>query len=320
MSETFNAVRTSQVPVPDHSNRIKILFYNKVWNYDFPDLSQLGYHDIHFMYEKEDIQDADVVVFHIPSLEVVPQELKMLSRPCGQLWIYWSYECEVHYPEWQRPDILQLFDLMATYRLSDDISLPYISQNQEASFRKAPGGKSRFANAFFSSRWDKSGRYDLLHQLMIRLPVHSFGKVLNNRSLENDPYATGGLGPDSFQFKERVISEYKFTLAFENAIAVDYVTEKFFQPLIIGSVPVYLGAPNVEDFAPGDNCYIDANSFSSIGDLADYLVMLDQHDELYNQYLNWKNQPFRSEFLRRLNMTTDGIQKMVSVVRNRLDR
>lgn len=38
-------------------------------------------------------------------------------------------------------------------------------------------------------------------------------------------------------------------MAFENVIAMDYVTEKFYDPLIAGSVLVYLGAPNIADFA-----------------------------------------------------------------------
>jgi len=318
MAETPKAGHTLQVH--DDLDRIRILFYNKVFHYEFPDLSKLGYEDIHFMYELDDTQNADVVVFHIPSLALSPSELKKLRRPPGQRWIYWSYECEVHYPEWQHPAILSLFDLTATYRLDADIALPYISQYQETSFRKPAARKSGFANAFISGNWDKSGRLELLRQLMERLPVHSFGKAFNNRSLENDPYVSGGLGPDSFEYKERVIPAYKFTLAFENAIAADYVTEKFFQPLIAGSVPVYLGAPNVEDFAPGDNCYIDASSFSSVSDLADYLLMLDQQDDLYNQYLNWKALPFRSEFLRRLHIPADGIQKLVTVVREVLGR
>ena len=50
--------------------------------------------------------------------------------------------------------------------------------------------------------------------------------------------------------KLETIKAYKFTLALENAIAEDYVTEKVYDPLIASSVPVYLGAPNIDDFAP----------------------------------------------------------------------
>lgn len=60
-------------------------------------------------------------------------------------------------------------------------------------------------------------------------------------------------------------------IAFENAISKDYVTEKFFNPLVIGSVPVYLGAPNIEDFIPGKNSFVDVRNFDSPKDLADFL-------------------------------------------------
>lgn len=44
----------------------------------------------------------------------------------------------------------------------------------------------------------------------------------------------------------RLVAQYKFTLAFENAIGDDYITEKLWRPLIVGSVPVYLGSPSIK--------------------------------------------------------------------------
>lgn len=43
-----------------------------------------------------------------------------------------------------------------------------------------------------------------------------------------------------------LIAKYKFTLSFENAVGDDYLTEKLWRPLIVGSVPVYLGSPSVK--------------------------------------------------------------------------
>jgi hypothetical protein len=37
--------------------------------------------------------------------------------------------------------------------------------------------------------------------------------------------------------KMNIAAKYKFTMAFENSETDDYVTEKMFQPLVIGSVP-----------------------------------------------------------------------------------
>lgn len=41
------------------------------------------------------------------------------------------------------------------------------------------------------------------------------------------------------------------------------MTEKFFNPLLAGTVPVYLGAPNIREFAPGENCFLDICTFDS---------------------------------------------------------
>ena len=44
----------------------------------------------------------------------------------------------------------------------------------------------------------------------------------------------------------RWAARYKFTLAMENYVCNDYVTEKLWRPLRLGSVPIVFGAPNVK--------------------------------------------------------------------------
>ena len=43
----------------------------------------------------------------------------------------------------------------------------------------------------------------------------------------------------------------------ENSIATDYVTEKLYDAFVAGCVPVYYGAPNVEDLLPDPDSIID---------------------------------------------------------------
>ena len=78
-------------------------------------------------------------------------------------------------------------------------------------------------------RRETSGRTDYARELMRRMEVHSYGRVLRNRQLDTDR------GVES---KLETIASHRFTLAFENAIAEDYVTEKLYDPLVAGSVPV----------------------------------------------------------------------------------
>lgn len=44
----------------------------------------------------------------------------------------------------------------------------------------------------------------------------------------------------------KLAAKYKFTLAMENAICDDYMTEKLWRPLRLGSVPIVFGSPKVK--------------------------------------------------------------------------
>lgn len=43
-----------------------------------------------------------------------------------------------------------------------------------------------------------------------------------------------------------ITAKYKFTLAMENAVCDDYITEKFWRPFVSGSVPVVYGSPKIK--------------------------------------------------------------------------
>jgi len=197
--------------------------------------------------------DAGVVVFHIPEWKWQPLFIfpKKLPR---QVWVAWSMECEENYPRLKDPKFMRAFDATMTYRLDSDVPVPYFPYYSSvdellAAFCAPPRAKTASAPAvsFISSRINRSGRREYARELMRYLQTDSYGNFLNNARVQNDR------GRPS---KIETLRHYKFTLAFENALARDYVTEKFFDPLVAGSVPIYLGAPNVETFAPGAHCYI----------------------------------------------------------------
>jgi hypothetical protein len=102
------------------------------------------------------------------------------------------------------------------------------------------------------------------------------------------------------QSKLETIARYKFTLAFENTCSQDYVTGKFFDPLTVGSVPIYLCAPNIEDFAPGENCFINVADFPKPKALAEYLMAIGNDETAYEAYFAWKERPFSDAFQRLL--------------------
>lgn len=66
--------------------------------------------------------------------------------------------------------------------------------------------------------------------------------------------------------KYEVLSQYRFCLCFENMEMTGYVTEKIFDCLYAGTIPVYWGAPDIYKLIP-PGAYIDARKFSSWGNL-----------------------------------------------------
>jgi len=102
------------------------------------------------------------------------------------------------------------------------------------------------------------------------------------------------------QLQSGYYRKYKFIIAFENVIDTDYVTEKFYEPLIKGSVPIYLGAPNIDDFAPGDNCFVDVRKFENPKSLADFIKACYDDEQLYAQFFEWKNKPLRQSFVQKI--------------------
>ena len=103
--------------------------------------------------------------------------------------------------------------------------------------------------------------------------------------------------PSKFELKVKLLRTYKFTLAFENANCPYWITEKAFQPLAAGSIPVYMGAPNAREFVPNASGYIFVDDFDSPAALAAHLDRVSRSRELYLQYHAWRSYPLSPNFL-----------------------
>lgn len=87
----------------------------------------------------------------------------------------------------------------------------------------------------------------------------------------------------SIQSKIGVLSKYKFCICYENSRLIPgYISEKIWDCFFSGCVPVYLGAPNIHDYIPG-NVFIDRREFDSNEQLIDFLTAMNKDD--YNKYL-----------------------------------
>ncbi len=77
--------------------------------------------------------------------------------------------------------------------------------------------------------------------------------------------------------KYQTLSGYRFAICYENAAIDGYIMEKIFDCLFVGTIPIYLGDPDVASRIP-DDCYIDRSRFSGYRALQAYLSLLAASD------------------------------------------
>lgn len=236
---------------------------------------------------------ADCVVVHLASILTTnhTEQLVRLRQAArrGQVWVVEMLESAGNYPQLDDPEFMALFDIEVSYRRTADIWTPYIPPELAANYRDIrPGHRRKQSCAFISSTWNRSDRRNYMRELMQHLDVHSFGRFMRNKRILFDR---------GEKTKLRLLKNYQYTLAFENSLTTDYVTEKFYQPLLTGTIPIYLGAPNIEEFAPGDNCFINASDFGSPAELAEFVQHADPA-----QYHHWRQRDLRPGFVERLEL------------------
>lgn len=103
--------------------------------------------------------------------------------------------------------------------------------------------------------------------------------------------------------KRKQLGNFKFVIASENySGSKGYISEKIFDALLGGSVPVYLGEKNITEFVPG-SCFIDARQFQSLDNLVLALKTMSDREwrqirstgeEFLNspKFLEFKTRPF----------------------------
>jgi len=236
--------------------------------------------------DRADLAHADAVVFHLPQVTGIVQ----LAKPPGQLWIGITAECDVYYPRQRAPALLDRLDVVASYHQDSDFPLNYTSPTRLGDLFAPPADKDDDALvcALISNGHSRSDREAHVTALEHHLPVHHYGRWRSTHR---------GLDAGR-QTKLDILRRYRFNLAYENCIDHDYVTEKWFDCLATGCVPVYLGAPNIADFAPSPDSYVDASRFADAGTLARHLRAVAASPQAYARYFEWKTQPLPAAFTR----------------------
>jgi|MDTB01.2.fsa_nt_gb hypothetical protein len=262
--------------------------------------------------DKGQMRSADIVVYHAPTHAMVSQKPNDHA-----IRLFISMEQPKYAKFLQRTDYLEKnFDLISTYSMSStypgtrvpNLPITYFPLNilspeavlqPSRPFQEKNGYGTDVAVAMFVSNSKAAGaseRAKYCEELIKFIPIHSYGKVLNNRQepdMPDDP--RWPVIAQKRARKVKVLSHYKFYLAFENFQVPDYVSEKIYEGLFAGAVPVYRGARDVGRFMPSNDSYIDANDMSP-RELADLLKRLSSDEGEYNRYFAFKDRALPKSF------------------------
>jgi len=231
--------------------------------------------DCHITLDKNVYDKADGVMFHHRD---IARDLSNLPKTRStQKWIWWNQEPPKPPYSMFHKGMENLFNGTCTYRRDSDIWIPYatvVPRDQEEPFELPT--KDKLVCWISSNGRETLAREIYYKELRKHIYVHKYGRAADGKHLPDWQY-------------DGIVRSCKFYLSFENNNFTDYITEKLWNPLILGTVPVALGTTrkNYEEFIQGD-AFIHVDDFASPKELADHLKRLDNDDELYIKYFVWK--------------------------------
>ena len=218
--------------------------------------------------------------------------------------VFMSLESEIYYPyitEVREAGI----DYMVDYRIwqlqNDSHHIPAVYMLNPTNAATAlnlreppimPKRDDALVVAFVSNCNAKNDRGKVMDELMKLVPFHSYGRCGNNivepATSENN----------KFLRKESIVGNYSFVFCAENSDAPGYVSEKIYAALKTGSVPIYMGAPDIDRFIPHPSSIIKVSDFNTTKDLAEYLKQVASDPKEYQKFFEWKKNAYTDDFKR----------------------
>ena len=268
---------------------------------------------------EEDLKDSDLVFFsasdhgraygvswcNYPYPEPFVHHVNMkyrsrfrdpMQRIRPQYWGTWTFEQIKQFPMLADPFVTKHVDLTMNFRQDADIPITWFCPEE---------GPPNFRNYYkpipddflslktnllvtINSRC-RNDWMEYVQELSSYLPSHKFVKF-------GSCWRDGGMLPldDEGAFYNKIleISKSKFVLTFENNKGLnDWVTEKISHAFLAETVPIYWGAPNIQDYLPGNHSAIIVTGTElerSPKALADLLLYLDNNENEYLKYFSWK--------------------------------
>ncbi|XP_029957150.1 alpha-(1,3)-fucosyltransferase 4-like [Salarias fasciatus] len=212
--------------------------------------------------------------------------LPLEPRLPAQKWIWLNFESPTFSLRlWEYEGI---YNLTLTFREDSDILAPYGSLIPNVLSDTFP--QARFAHRLKSSSDPRPGfvAWVVSHWTDDLERVHFYNHLKEYIKID----IFGGAGtilPEGKGSVVKMIRQYRFYLAFENSQHTDYITEKLWNAVRGGAIPVVLGPSrkNYERFLPPE-AFIHVDDFNTVQELAQYLLKVKDSPSLITMHLSWR--------------------------------
>jgi hypothetical protein len=215
-----------------------------------------------------------------------------------------SLEVPLRFPSLALDNLRRHADVIMSFQEGATIPVSYSEESMQAYAdvdHSAYGEPVPYADKINAVMWAGSNceptRLQMVEAIASHIPVHSFGKCMHN--MDEDVAV-----PECAIHKQRghkticLLRHYKFYIAFENTRYPDYISEKLYNGLIAGAVPIYLGAPNIVEHLPAPSSIVDVSQFKGVEELSQYVKDAINNESVYNSHQAWRKQPFSRGFQR----------------------
>jgi hypothetical protein len=216
------------------------------------------------------------------------------SAPKLPLLGLFGYEPRDYFPTYSlaNPAVAESFAFSMTHDASNTLPITLVCPwgRPVANFFAPPPAKQEGRLLmYFSEHGAAPGMSAFVEELFAAAGqgIHAY---VHKRNMDLPPEAVGT--PYALENRLAFYGTYKFLFITEQVEEADFLSNEWSQALQAGVVPVYLGIPNIAQYAlPG--AWVDARRFSSGGALWEYLKTFDgggeEVDKAYARFFAWKD-------------------------------
>jgi hypothetical protein len=131
---------------------------------------------------------------------------------------------------------------------------------------------------------------------------------INQILYDNLPFIDfyGGLG-NNLSLKKDGLIQYKFSLAIENSNEKGYISEKFYDPILTDTIPIYFGCSNVKELW-SQNGYILLDNITDAKYIIDQITYINNNAEQLYQSMIKDTLSIKKQFLENTNLYTEIIK------------